>query len=91
METCERRPMKRSEPSRIRDQRVDVKVGPEVYRDLKKVKDLLEEVKARPFSMSEVIMLLCQWSKRSIAELRETQAKISELTTKKTPPSKTYE
>lgn len=83
--------MKRSKPSRIRDQRVDIKVGPEVDGDLRKIKTMLEEVKARPFSMSEVIMLLCQWSEPSIAALRESKAKISELTTKKMPLGKTYE
>jgi hypothetical protein len=80
------RPVKRSEPSRIRSQRVDIKVGPEVHRELTAVKTLLENVKARQYSMSEVIGLLCQWSEPTVADLGKTQAKISELTTKKIPP-----
>lgn len=82
--------MKGPEPSRIRDQRVDIKVGPEVYKSLKNIKALLEAVRVRPFSMSEVIMLLCQWSEPSIFDLSETHAKLTELTTKKTPSGRQY-
>ncbi len=77
--------MRQSGPSRIRDQRYDIKVSPEVYKDLAAVKDLLEEARTKPFSMSEVIMLLCQWSEPKITNLREVQAKLDELTTKKRP------
>ena len=78
--------MKQSGSSRIRNQRVDVKVGAEVHERLVAVKTLLEDVKARQCSMSEVIDLLCQWSEPVIADLEKTRAKISELTTKKKPP-----
>lgn len=50
------------------------------------IKVLLEVVKERPYSMSEVIGLLCQWSQSSITDLEKTKAKLNELTTKREPP-----
>jgi hypothetical protein len=78
--------MSQPEPSRIRNQRVDIKVGPEVYRELTEVKALLEQVEKKKVSMQEVIGLLYDWSQPRIAEMRELHAKLDSLTTKKEPP-----
>jgi hypothetical protein len=78
--------MKQPQVSRIRDQRVDIKVGPEVYGELAAVKALLEQVKLKSYSMSEIVGLLCQWSEPQIAELEELRARLDVLATKKKPP-----
>jgi predicted CopG family antitoxin len=72
--------------SRIRNQRVDIKISPDVYQELVAVKALLEQVKSKSYSMSEVVGLLCQWSEPQIAELGDLRAKLDALATKKEPP-----
>ena len=74
------------EPSRIRDQRVDIKVSPEVYNELSLVKAQLEKSSNLIYSMSDVISKMYDWSLPKLSELHEGHAKTVELTTKKTGP-----
>lgn len=78
--------MNKPQPSRIRNQRVDIKVGLEVYKELAVVKTLLEKVTSKSYSMSEVVGLLCQWSEPQIADMQTLRAKIDAMATKKKPP-----
>ena len=78
--------MKQPQSSRIKDQRVDIKVGPEVYRELTQVQALLERGESKSYSMSEVVGLLCQWSQPQITEIGEISAKLDSLKTKRKPP-----
>jgi len=78
--------MRQPPPSRIRNQRVDIKVSSEVYEELTRVKALLEQVKSRNYSMSEVIALLCQWSEPQIDEIGTLRIRLDALATKKKPP-----
>jgi len=82
----ERELKKQKEPSRIKDQRVDVKVSPDVYKELSVVKDQLEKTSNRVYSTSDVISIMYDWSLPKLGELREAHAKTVELTTKKSGP-----
>jgi len=79
----EKRTKKQKEPSRPKDQRVDVKVSPEVYEELSAVKALLEQTSNRIYSTSDVISMMYDWSLPKLSELHEAHAKTVELTTKK--------
>ena len=82
----ERAPKKQKEPSRVQDQRVDIKVSPQVYKELKTVKTQLEKTSNRVYSMSDVISMMYDWSLPKLDELHEAHAKTVELTTKKSGP-----
>jgi len=77
------RTMSEAKPSRIKDQRVDIKLSPESYTRLTGVKDLLEQIEKKKFSMQDVILLLCDWSVPKMNEMRKLRAKLDKLVAKK--------
>lgn len=78
--------MKQTESSRLRDQRVDIKISPQVNKELNQVKAILEEARGEKLSASEVISIMCDWAEPNVKDLRDLRAKTAELTTKKYRP-----